>query len=125
MIEITLADWLRLFVPIKLITLNVFALAVPNPSIYPLIKISRLKSDIKQTFDGVTGEATGNIQVDYWAKNPEQIKAIKAALTTFFNDLSSDKENILSVSNLREQPSYEADQSLFKQTLELTLSYKE
>lgn len=125
MIEITLVDWLRLYAPAKAITTNIFAITLPNPLLYPSIKVTRLKSDIGQTFSGVTGEETANIQIDCWAKTTDEIKSIKAALISFFNTLSVSQANILSAGNLREQPSYEPKQHIFKQTLELTLSYKE
>jgi len=127
MIEITLCQWLRAFAAVIAVVPanNIFAVTLPKPLLYPSIKITRLISDIEKAFDGVTGEETANIQIDYWAKSPDDIKLIKTALIGFFNTLSDDKESVLSVSNLREQPSFEPKTEIFKQTLELTISTKE
>jgi hypothetical protein len=124
MIEIQLVQWLRQFNDLKTLTPHVYAMTLPKTLLYPAVRVSRLITDFEQTFDGVTGEETANIQVDYWAKTPEQITQVKTALISFFNALHSTQTRVLSVANLREQPSFEPKQNTFKQTLELTLSYK-
>jgi hypothetical protein len=125
MIELTLCNWLRGTPDLMAVTRNIFALALPKNPTYPAIKISRINSDIAQTFDGVTGEETATIQLDYWAESTQTIIELKPLLIAFFNTLSTNESEIISVGNLREQPSYEPNQNVFKQTLELTLSYKE
>jgi hypothetical protein len=124
MIEIQLVQWLRQFNDLKTLTTHVYAMTLPKTLLYPAVRVSRLITDFEQTFDGVTGEETANIQIDYWAKTPEQIIQVKTAIISFFNALHSTQTSVLSVANLREQPSFEPKQNTFKQTLELTLSYK-
>jgi hypothetical protein len=124
MIEIELVRWLRAFADLTAITPHIYAITLPKSLLYPAVRVKRLNTELEQTFDGVTGEETANIQLDYWAKSTAEIKQIKTALISFFNELPSTKPNVLSVANLREQPSYEPMQDTFKQTLELTLSYK-
>ena len=125
MIELTLCGWLRNNLPLMAVVPNIFAITLPEKQVHPAIKISRINSDIRQTFDGVNGEETATIQIDYWAEITQTIVEIKPLLIAFFNTLSANQNKIISVSNLREQPSYEPNQNIFKQTLELTLSYKE
>lgn len=125
MIEITLANWLRAEASITNITPHVYAITMSGGDLYPAIKVTRLISTPETTFDGLTGEESATIQVDYWATNPADLIAIKKALTTFFEVLKERKANVTGVFNLRERPNYEPDDNIFKQTLELTLDYKE
>ncbi|HHZ71262.1 MAG TPA: hypothetical protein EYN67_19350 [Flavobacteriales bacterium] len=124
MIELTLCTWLRELPGVISVVPNVFAISLPETELFPALRVSRISNTLGQTFDGLTGEETATIQIDYWAKQVDEIKAIKKVLITFFNELSSNQESILSVHNLREQPSYEPKSKAFKQTLELTISYK-
>jgi hypothetical protein len=124
MIEIELVKWLRAFADLTAVTPHIYAITLPKSLLYPAVRVTRLNTDLQQTFDGVTGEETANIQLDYWSKTPGEITQIKTALISFFNALPSTKPNVLSVANLREQPSFEPMQDTFKQTLELTLTYK-
>ena len=125
MIELTLCGWLRNNLPLMAVVPNIFAITLPEKQVHPAIKISRINSDIRQTFDGVNGEETATIQLDYWAESTQTIVKIKPLLIAFFNTLPDNQESILTVHSFREQPSYEPNQNIFKQTLELTLSYKE
>jgi hypothetical protein len=124
MIEIQLVQWLQQFNDLKTLTPHVYAMTLPKTLLYPAVRVSRLFTDLDQTFDGVTGEESATMQIDSWAKTPDEIKQIKTALISFFNALPSNQANILSVANFREQPSFEPKQNTFKQTLELTLNYK-
>jgi len=124
MIELTVSEWLRQFAAMVAVVPNIYAMTLPKTDIYPVLKVSRLNTELDQTFDGLSGEETAIIQVDYWAKTTDEIIAIKKQLTTFFNTLSVNQDKVLSVHNLREQPSFEPKENVFKQTLELTLSYK-
>lgn len=125
MIELTICLWLREATDLLAVVPDIYAINLPKPNTYPALKVSRLNSKLGQTFGGLTGEETAIIQLDYWAQDPDEIKAIKKQLTTFFDTLSSTQDGVLSVHSLREQPSFEPKPEVFKQTLELTLSYKE
>ena len=125
MIELTLCLWLREFAGMLAVVPNVFAITLPKANLYPALKISRINSELDQNFDGLTGEETATIQLDYWAESTDEIKAIKKELIKFFNTLSDNKSSVLSAHSLREQPSFEPNPAIYKQTLELTLSYKE
>ena len=98
---------------------------LPNPNLYPALKVSRIHSTPDQTFDGFTGEETAKIQLDCWAQSTDEIIAIKKQLTLFFDALSDNQASVLTVHSLREQPSFEPTPDVFKQTLELTISTKE
>lgn len=123
MIELTVCLWLRAFAGMLAVVPNIYAITLPK-EVYPALRVSRLDSDFDETFDGLTGEETAILQLDYWAKSPEEITAIKTQLISFFNTLTTTQISVLSVANLRERPSFESKQSVFKQTLELTLSHK-
>ena len=127
MIEIALCQWLRAFSAVIAVVPanNIFAVTLPKTLLYPSLKISRITSEPEQTFDGVTGEEDAKIQLDYWAKSSEEIALIKSKLTKFINELTSAQDRVLTVHSLREQPSYEPKEHIFKQTLELTISTKE
>lgn len=125
MIELTLCLWLREFAGMLGIVPNIYAITLPSPQLYPALKVSRLNTKFGQTFDGLSSEETAIIQLDYWAQSTDEIKAIKKELIKFFNGLSANESSVLSVHSLREQPSFEPNPAIFKQTLELTLSYKE
>ena len=124
MIELTLCLWLREFAGMLAVVPNIYAMTLPKTEIYPTLKISRLNSEFDETFDGITGEETAIIQLDYWAKTTDEIEAIKKELVKFFNGLVANQNSVLNVHSLREQPSFEPKEKVFKQTLELTLSYK-
>jgi len=125
MIELTVSLWLRQLAAMVAVVPNIYAMTLPKTDIYPVLKVSRLNTEFDQTFDGLSGEETAIIQVDYWANTTDEITAIKKELTTFFNTLSVNQDKVLSVHNLREQPSFEPKENVFKQTLELTIIYKE
>tara|TARA_R110001583_G_scaffold21308_3_gene80874 strand:+ start:24654 stop:25031 length:378 start_codon:yes stop_codon:yes gene_type:complete len=125
MIELTLCLWLREFAGMLGVVPNIFAINLPKTALYPALKVSTLNNGFSQTFDGLTGEQTAMIQLDYWAKSTDEIKAIKAKLVAFFDELAKSQSNILTAHDLREQPSFEPNQDIFKQTLELTISYKD
>jgi hypothetical protein len=123
MIEIMLCEWLRLSA-VKTVAPNIFAITLPESHLYPAIKVTTINADIDETFDGLTGEETALIQLEFWAKTPEILQLIKQALLAFFNELSDEQPRVLSIHSLREQPSYEPDSRIFKKTLDLTLNYK-
>lgn len=127
MIEILLCQWLRATAAITAVVPanQIFAITLPKGELYPALKITRLNSTPEETFDGATGEETARIQIDYWAKDTDTIASIKKALAEYFDGLEESQAQVLNVSDLREQPSYEPKSKVFKQTLELTLSYKE
>ena len=125
MIELTLCKWLRESPTVISVMPNVFAITLPKADIFPALRVTRISNTFGKTFDGLTGEETASIQIDYWAKQADEIKATRKALITFFDQLSGNQENILSVNSLREQPSYEPTTKAYKQTLELTISYKD
>ncbi|MFT6586087.1 MAG: hypothetical protein ACJAUY_000668 [Cognaticolwellia sp.] len=125
MIELILCQWLRDSAAVTAAVPNIFAITLPKNLLYPSVRISTLNNDIEQTFGGVTGDELANIQIDYWAASTNEIAKIKKALVTFLNSLTDNEPSVYCISNLREQPSYEEKTHIFKQTLELTLSYKE
>lgn len=125
MIELTVCLWLKAFAGMLGVVPNIFAINLPKVNLYPALKVSRLNNKFGQTFDGLTGEEIAIIQLDYWAESTDEIIAIKKELTKFFNTLAANQISVLSVHSLREQPSFEPNPDIFKQTLELTLSYKE
>jgi hypothetical protein len=125
MIELTLCLWLREFAGMLAVVPNIYAITLPKTKLYPALKISRINNNLDQTFYGLTGEETAIIQLDYWAISTDEIKAIKKKLIAFFDGLSVNKDSILTAHSLREQPSYEPTDHIFKQTLELTISYKD
>jgi hypothetical protein len=124
MIELTLALWLREYPGMLSVSPHIFAINLPAPNLYPAVKISRLFSKNGQTFDGLNDEEDAKIQIDYWADNPDTLKKIKKKITEFFNGLTNNQTSVLTVNSLREQPSYEPKDNIYKQTLELNLSYK-
>ncbi len=124
MFEITLSDYLREHTGLKALTSRIYAVKLPDNSEFPALRVVFINGTTDDDFSGITDDSRGNFQVDIWARNDSELIALVKAFKDAIKKINL-LEQIEAVFDLREKPSYEPEENLFKRTFEFTINYME
>ena len=126
MIELTLVRTIKALPNLfSLLSGGAYALNLPENSPLPCLLLQSISGNHEQLYSGLSGEQQSNIQIDVWAKHPNDLIPIKKLLVPLMADLKGDIEthHIIGVFDIAERKLNIKNEH--RLTLELTIQYKD